>query len=204
MVYSEYKKQRILHYYFQGFRAPAICRLLEEEKLRTTREGIAKFLKKYQETGCVARRPGSGPPSKVTAEMKAFVEAKMREDDETTAHQLHVLLQQRGFDISLRTVLRCRTSLGWTFRGSAYCQLIRDANKVKRKEWAERHLDETFDDVVWTDECTIQLETHRRFSCHKRGEQPRPKPRYATFIFCASMHIHVYMYMFVLHVMFTL
>ena len=115
MVYSKYKKQRILHYYFQGFRGPAIWRLLEEEKLHTTREsiakfccvakmpgsgplskemkafveareGIAKFVKKYQETGCVARRPGSRPPSKVTVEMKVFVEAKMREDDETTAH----------------------------------------------------------------------------------------------------------------------
>ena len=29
-------------------------------------------------------------------------------------------------------VLRCRTYLGWTFRGSSYCQLIRHENKQKR------------------------------------------------------------------------
>jgi hypothetical protein len=30
-------------------------------------------------------------------------------------------LFDNGIDISLRTILRCRTALGWTFRGSAYC-----------------------------------------------------------------------------------
>ena len=60
----------------------------------------------------------------------------MHIDDETTAHQLHRLLQSRGYKISLCTVL-CTGSLGWTFRGSAYCQLIRDVNKQKRWEWAK-------------------------------------------------------------------
>lgn len=52
-------------------------------------------------------------------------------DDETTATQLHELLTHYGIAISLRTVLCCREQLGWTFRGSAYCQLIRDVNKQK-------------------------------------------------------------------------
>ncbi len=37
-------------------------------------------------------------------------------------------------------ILRGRRQLGWTYRGSAYCQLIRQANKVKRLEWARAHL----------------------------------------------------------------
>ena len=56
----------------------------------------------------------------------------MCEDDETTAMQLHELLVHNGISISLYTVFRCREQLGWTFRGSAYCQLIREANKQKR------------------------------------------------------------------------
>ena len=101
----------------------------------------------------------------------------MQQDDETTAYQLHRMINDSGYDVSLRTVLRCRTSLGWTFRGSAYRQLIRDANKVKRQEWAIQHADDDFDDVIWTDECTVQLENHRRFCCRKLGQQPKPKPR---------------------------
>ena len=43
---------------------------------------------------------------------------------------------------------------------SAYCQLIGDANKQKRLEWARQHWDVDFENVLWTDECTVQLENH--------------------------------------------
>ena len=89
----------------------------------------------------------------------------MRADDETTAVQLHKILAQEGHPISLRTILRCRTELGWTFRGNAYCQLIWNVNKVKRLEWATEHQNDDFSDVIWTDEASIQLQTHRWFCC---------------------------------------
>ena len=91
---------------------------------------------------------------------------------------IHRYLRREGHPLSLRTMLRCWTALGWTFRGSTYCQLIRAANKAKQLQWAKDHQHENFMDVVWTDECTVQLETHRRFSCRKKGEPPHNKPRY--------------------------
>ena len=145
-----------------------------------SRRGIAKFLRKYAETATLARRPGNGRPTKITAEIRQIVEQQMRSDDETTANQLHVLLSRLGYSLSLRTILRCRTILGWTFRGSAYCQLIRHANKEKRLDWACLYLHKAvtgFENIVWTDECTVQLETHRRFCCRKRRERPKNKPR---------------------------
>ena len=87
----------------------------------------------------------------------------MQFDDETTAFQLHALLRARGYSISIRTVLRCRTLLGWTFRGSAYCQIVREENRRKRLEYAVKNKDYHFNDVLFTDECSVQLETHRRF-----------------------------------------
>ena len=104
----------------------------------------------------------------------------MIRDDETTASQLHRLLLENRIFISLNTILRCRANLGWTFRGSAYCQLIRNVNKQKRLEWARNNLSEANDgflDVIWTDESSIQLETHRRHSYRKVGNAPRYKPR---------------------------
>ena len=178
MVYSSYVKQRILFYHQQGYKARTIAKMLGEERIRCTRVGVAYFLKKFLQTGTISRRLGSGRPSKVTTEVKQIVEQQMRQDNETTATQLHRLLVSKGYAISLRTILRCRTALGWTFRGSAYCQLIRDKNKAKRLNWAREHLQDTFDNVIWTDECTVQMESHRRFACRKRGEAPRPKPRY--------------------------
>ena len=169
MVYSTYKKQRILYHHFRGFRPPTIVKLLQEENMRASRWGIAKFLKRFCKDGTILRRVGSGRPSKITAEVKAIVEEQMRLDDETTAFQLHRLLTEKGHNLTRRTILRCRTQLGWTFRGSSYCQLIREANKEKRLNWAVQNRNATFEDVVWSDESSIQLETHRRFCCREEN-----------------------------------
>ena len=168
MVFSSYKLQRILYHSLRGHRPPTISRLLRQEDLKASRVGIAKVLKKYRETGCVGRRYGSGRPSKITTEIKAIVNEQMRKDNETTATQLHTLLVSCGYRISLRTTLRCCTSLGWTFRGSSYCQLICAQNKEKRLTWAQHYgtyRNEDFNEVIFTDECTctVQLETHRHF-----------------------------------------
>ena len=63
MVFSTYKQQRILVHYSRGYKAPTIAKLLQGENLRASRVGVAKFLKKFNEAGCIERRPGSGRPS---------------------------------------------------------------------------------------------------------------------------------------------
>ena len=78
----------------------------------------------------------------------------MQEDDETTAHQLHRVLLEAGHQVAISTIIRGRTELGWTFRGSVYCKLIRDVNKAKRLAWVQQYCSEAetgFNDVVWTD-----------------------------------------------------
>lgn len=123
------------------------------------------------------RRPGSSRPTKIVGQIKALVEQQMQLDNETTAMQLHAQVKVHRYNIFLRTILHCRMSLGWTFCGCAYYQLQQDANKVKHLEWARKHRDDTFEDVIWTDESSIQLKTHRRFCCRKIEERPRNKPR---------------------------
>lgn len=71
-----------------GYRPPTICLLLQKEHFQASSMGVAKFISKFIETGSLARKPGSGQPSKIPIKMKAIVEARMRDDDETTAYQL--------------------------------------------------------------------------------------------------------------------
>ena len=181
MVLSSYQKQRLLHYYFLGKHSTSIARLLREEGIVVNRSSVYKFINKFKETESITRRPGSGRPTKITPEILHIVENQMELDDETTAVQLQGLLVEAGHPLSLKTILRSRSQLGWTFRGSAYCQLIREANKQKRLDWArtyfEKAANDGFEDVVWTDESSIQLETHRRRCYRKEGCQARPKPR---------------------------
>lgn len=177
MVYTSYVKIRILYYHFQGLKPYTIARVLEEEGVKVSWFGVHKFIQHYDECGSIDRKAGSGWPSKITTQVKGLVDQQMEKDDETTAYQLHHMLIENGIQIFFRTILRCCSSLGWTFRGSAYCQLIREQNKGKRLEWCQRNKDDAFEDVIWTDESTIQLENHRRFCCRKIGQAPKPKPR---------------------------
>lgn len=76
---------------------------------------------------------------------------------------------------------RCRKEIGWVCTQPHYCQLITEANKIKRKEWCQRQIDnkEQFEDVIVTDECTVQLDHHGRLCFRKEKEvralKQRPK-----------------------------
>ena len=94
----------ILHH-MEGHKAPIIARLLRGEGVKFSRVGISNFLAKYEKTGSLRRRIGSGRPSKITAETKKLVEDQMHSDVETTVYQLHMLLTSKDNGICLRAVL---------------------------------------------------------------------------------------------------
>ena len=177
---TRYAKLRILVHFMARNRPSKIQQLLQDEEIIISRVSIWKFLSRFKRTGTIARKEGSGRPTKITPQLMKIVEQQMSDDDETTALQLCKILNDKGVAISRRTILRCHKTLGWTFRGSAYCQLIREANKQVRLEWARQYIDECEDgflDVIWSDESTIQLESHKRYCCCKKGCRPKNKPR---------------------------
>ena len=64
--------------------------------------------------------------------------------------------------------------MGWVCTRPRYCQLVREANKLKRKKWCQEQIKnkERFDDVIFTDECSVQLDHHGRL-CFRKEKQPR-------------------------------
>lgn len=54
--------------------------------------------------------------------------------------------------------------------------MIRDVNKEKRLEWESKNKEISFEDVIFTDETTVQIETPRT-CCYKGGQKPRYKPK---------------------------
>ena len=153
--------------------------LLEVYDLELSRQTINKFLSFYKRNSCLSRRQGSGRKSKVTKEVKRIVEAKMQSNDETTAIQLQQVMQSSGRNISLSTVKQCKHELGWTFHGSRYCQTIPESNKTKRLDWCVERLREnnSFEDVISSDESSIQIESHRRHAFRKKNQPPKLKPK---------------------------
>ena len=67
-AYSDYTN----YYHHQGLKPGDISRKLKQEGIKATGRGIAKFLAKFIESGSVARKPGSGRPSKATAAVRSW------------------------------------------------------------------------------------------------------------------------------------
>ena len=55
MVLSTYAKQRVLAFHAVGLKAPMIKNKLMEEGITVSRVGIWKFLRQYEETGCLGK-----------------------------------------------------------------------------------------------------------------------------------------------------
>ena len=124
-------KRSVLQYRRNGLSSAQIAHRLENEMgIKISRQAICLFLLCYKQMSQLVRRPGSGRPTKITQPTLQAIEAKMQADDETTATQLQHVLEQSGYKLSLSTIRRARYSLGWTFHGTRYYQLIRVANKI--------------------------------------------------------------------------
>ena len=66
------------NYTAQGYKSTTIVSLLKEEELVVTASSVCRLLKKYKETGTIARRPVSGCLTKITSEVLQSVEPQMQ------------------------------------------------------------------------------------------------------------------------------
>ena len=174
---STYARERIQQLFLQGSTISQVVQILDSEGIATCHQTVWQLKRHITTHQNVAPLPRSGRSAVLTNEVLTIIELLMQRDDETTAKQLVLLLGEMGITISRSCVLKGRRQLGWTSRGAAYCQLIRDPNKEKRVQWAKECLGDSFENVIRSDEITVQIETHRRFCCRKKGQKPRSKPR---------------------------
>ena len=179
---TNYTRTRIELLQKQGLHPAEILRLLKTEGLAVSLASVVRIIKKLKTTGSVANLPRSGRPAKISDEAKVFIDQQMRKDDEMTSCRIKKKLAKRGTDVSSSTVRRARMQLGWTLQRTGYCQLIQDVNKTKRLEFAQRVLEseDTFHNVIFSDESSISLTQYRR-TCYRKMDEPakrKPKPKH--------------------------
>ena len=173
------QKARIIRLRSNGKGATEIVRILAEDDIKISRWSIIRFLRRYQERQSLENASKSGRPSQgVTIELMNFIDTEMERNDELTSPELaRRILLRFGLQFSQEKVRRLRRKLGWVQTGTKYCQLIREPNRVKRLEFSEKCLrdNEQFDNVIFTDECSVLLENHSKLSFHRKWEQPKLK-----------------------------
>ena len=170
----------------KGYSVSQIRDRLLEEETPVSLVSIYKLLKKFERTGSVrdCKRKAS-TPKLLRPEHLRFIDDALAEDDELTARRLKVLLEERWPElrVSIPTIKRARKyDLGWIRTRPQYCQLVRVVNKQNRLAWCQERIDEkdNFKDVIWSDECSVQLDHHGRL-CFRKVKQPRklkPRPKH--------------------------
>ena len=169
--------KKVILLWCSGYLLREIQQRLREEETEVTLRSLQRLRRKFQTFHTVHDLAKTRKPRLLTKEMMNATEESLKSDDELTARKLKTKLAGEFPNlpnISLATIKRCRKELGWVCTRPHYCQLIREANKEKKRRWCKIQFDnkERFENVVFTDECTVQLDHHGRL-CFRKQKQPR-------------------------------
>lgn len=144
-----------------------------EGVVHVSKTSLCLLIKKYKATGSVADYRPTARPKKVKEIHYQFIDGQMAKDDKLTGKKLLGMLKEEFPDtsVSFSTVKRAKRELGWMVKKTRYCALISENNQEKRVQWCQIKYDGDleFEDVVWTDECIVQLESHRDFVFTKKA-----------------------------------
>ncbi|KAJ8017979.1 Transposable element Tcb2 transposase [Holothuria leucospilota] len=154
---------RILKYRETGKSVEDILCILKSEGINVSRSGVYRFLKKFQRTKTIQDSVGRGRKSRFTLQHMNIIDRALNENNERTSVDLQKILKtETGEDISTPSIKRLRRKLGWVKTKARYCQLIRKENQASRLDfalWCIRN-GESFNDVIFSDESTIELDCH--------------------------------------------
>ena len=112
---------------------------------------------------------------KITSEISEYLEQWLEEDDKTTSVELRRLVARKfGADISAASIRKyLRASLQWAVVRTRYGPMISDTNKQKRSEFTTKCLEnrDDLDNIIWTDESSVQLKSHCQTTRMKIGRK---------------------------------
>ncbi len=172
-------RSRVVYIWQKGFRLKAIQERLKEEGVEVSKKSLCLLIKKFKTTGSVRDNRTWTPPRLLQDIHLRFIDQALAADDELTSRKLLDMLctQFPDLKLSISTNKKARRDLGWSCKKTRYCALISEVNKDKRLEWCKEAIDraDQFEDVTWTDECIVHLESHRKMQYRKKNQPPKYK-----------------------------
>ncbi|CAG8774652.1 5038_t:CDS:2, partial [Rhizophagus irregularis] len=176
---QETQRQTILQFWRQGIRTAAKIHSLTKIPLRT----IYRNLKKIKKTGDVKHRGGNGRISKITQKAAREIGQYIQRKPTITAKFIAAKLEDVGVNVSRSTVSRYLTSHGYKNALPLATPMLTPAHKHKRIEWAQNHMNDDWQNTLFSDETAFQLfrNTVRHWYKKQRPIRPIPKDRSKIF-----------------------
>ena len=175
-----YARERIIRLWQQGETVASIVKELRKDGISTTHRTVTRRICQWTKGGGLQDQVRPGRPSVITEEIAEYQDKMLEDDDELSASEFHRLITKKfRVQISAPTIWRfLRLKLNWVTVKARTGPMISNANKIKRVEFAKRCIaaKDSFKDIIWTDESTIQLVRHARSVRIKIGKEPHYKP----------------------------
>ena len=177
-------RNEVIRLNIKGLSVVQIREELARRNIAISRVSIYKLLNKWNTVVQVAdqgREPTLG--ENVTIEVMEFIDKCMEQNDELTApHLMERVNEKFGVNFSKSKIKRLRYKLGWRADNTRYCQMIKEKNKPIRLNHALGRIaaKDKFLDAMFSDECTVQMESHGKITFRKWYEPKkfRPKPKH--------------------------
>lgn len=171
---SHCTKLEIIQLYDDGWKPYAIKKNLNDGKIKISYSGVKYIIDAYISGDFLPSkiRPKSTKTFKtLDVNDVSFVTSSLRDNCNLSARDLQKMFEERGTTASLSTIRRVIDAAGFTATKPRYCQLIRDVNKVKRVDFCKDLIisGDNLDDVIFTDECSIQLHDNKSVAYRMKG-----------------------------------
>lgn len=180
----------IVRAHFFEKRKPAdIWRGLQREAVAISLNTVHNIIRRFHERGNISDAPRRAKPLKLRPEhLRRIDELTVRDREMTSVAVQKVLLNETGVLFGTSTIRKARRKLDWKCQRSRFAQCIRRKNQLLRVVHARKVCSdkETYNNVVFTDECTVEMDNHSRIYFRRKGEKPvlkgRPKHPYKLHI----------------------
>ena len=177
-------KQRIVALRKKGHSNSAIRDIMNADGHQISRHSVRYWLTAYDRGDIDNDQDTTSCPTfrKVSVSDAELIGDCLKKDPSTSSRQVYSGLKAAGAQFSLSTTKRAIEAVGFTASKPSYGQLVREVNKVKRVEFCQMliNTNETFDDIIFSDESSIQLHQNKTVMYRRKGSLPAalPKPKH--------------------------
>jgi transposase len=172
-VLSEYIRVRIIVLIRTLLSLSQAWRALLAEGIKVDRKTVGNTWKRWLQRGTTSYATSTGRQPRYFRAISKYIDQQMIEQNDLTAGELSAFVyRDLNLLVPARSIQRIRNQLGWKCHNVKYAQFVRECNRQPRVDYCKEIVSgiRVFDNVVFTDETTVQLEWNRK-KCYVKNNE---------------------------------
>jgi transposase len=139
--------------------------------IRCDAKTVRYWRARWKETKDLSNESKSGRPRSTTVAEDEMILNELEENENPTSETINRGLKRKKVKISSRTVQRRLKEAGYRFSAPLSKPLLTTTHKKRRLEWALSMQNKDWDQIIFSDECTIRLGPIKRWRWQLKGSR---------------------------------